>query len=427
MSVFHLVLREVAHRKLNFVLALASVAIAVGSFVGAMTLLKADSVRTNQILAEKQKEVEKAGAELKDAMRKIMKGLGFNIWILPKDQDLSELQLEHTASKTMPEEYAHKLANSRIITINHLLPMITRKIQWPEQNDFSVVVVGTRGEIPLLHRIPKKPIIDHVPAGTMVIGHLVAKKLGVSVGDKVTLLGRQFTITKVYPERGTVDDSTVWINLKEAQELFGLQNLINAILALECNCAAQDRVAEIRAEISSILPGTQVIEVGPPALARAEARKKAAAAAKEALEREKASREQLRRQRESLAAVLVPVVVLASAVWIAFLAFTNVRQRSAEIGILRAIGLRSSQILSLFLGKAAFVGIVGAFVGYAAGFAVGVFFGDLPSTSQTAAVLFAPALLVVAVIMALLLSILGSWIPSLLAARQDPAVVLQNE
>ncbi|HID24727.1 MAG TPA: hypothetical protein EYP14_20330, partial [Planctomycetaceae bacterium] len=269
MSVFHLVLREVAHRKLNFVLALASVAIAVGSFVGAMTLLKADAVCTNRILAEKQKDVEKAGAELKDAMRKIMKGLGFNIWILPKDQDLSELQLEHTASKTMPEQYAHKLANSRIITINHLLPMITRKIQWPEQNGFPVVVVGTRGEIPLMHRIPRKPIIDHVPAGTMVIGHLVHKKLGVSVGDEVTLLGRQFTITKVYPERGTVDDSTVWINLKEAQELFGLQNLINAILALECNCAAQDqdRVAGIRAEITSILPGTQVIEVGPPALA----------------------------------------------------------------------------------------------------------------------------------------------------------------
>jgi len=289
-SILRLVVREILHRKVNFVLALVSVAVAVGALVGAKTLLRADAIRTQQILEEKQKEVEKAGAELQDAMRKIMKGLGFNIWILPKDQDLSELRLEHTASKTMPEEYAHRLANSRIMTINHLLPMITRKIQWPEQGNFTVVVVGTRGEVPLLHRLPKKPIIDHVPEGTMVIGQLVHKKLGLQEGDTVKLLGREFTITKVYPERGTVDDITVWINLKEAQQLFGMQNLINAILALECNCTAQDRVAEVRQEVASILPGTQVIEVGPPALARAEARKKAAESAKAALEREKRTR-----------------------------------------------------------------------------------------------------------------------------------------
>ncbi len=428
MSVLRLVFREILHRKVNFILSLISVGVAVGAFVAALTLLDADAIRTRQILDEKQKEVERAGAELQDAMRKIMKQLGFNIWILPKDQDLAELRLEHTASKTMPEEYAHRLANSDIMTINHLLPMITKKIQWPEQHNFTVVVVGTRGEIPLLHRrARRKPIIEHVPAGTMVIGNLVHEKLGLKVGDKVKLLGKTFKITKVYPPRGTVDDITVWINLKEAQELFGMQNLINAMLALECNCHAKNRVADVRKDVMKILPGTQVIEIGPPALARAEARKKAAQAAKESLEREKKTRRQIREQRERLAAVLVPVAVIASAVWIAFLAFTNVRQRREEIGILRAIGVRSSQILKLFLGRALIVGLVGAVVGYLGGFAVGVLFGDLPATFETARLLFTPALLVAAVGLAVFLSLFGSWVPSLMAARQDPAVVLQNE
>jgi ABC-type antimicrobial peptide transport system permease subunit len=125
--------------------------------------------------------------------------------------------------------------------------------------------------------------------------------------------------------------------------------------------------------------------------------------------------------------VLVPVIIVASAVWIAFLAIMNVRQRRVEIGILRALGLRASQILSLFLGKAAFVGLFGAVVGYAGGLAIGVMWGDLPASSATAAQLFGPLPLLAALAMALVLSLIGSWIPSLVAVRQDPAVILQNE
>ena len=427
MSVFRLILREISHRRLNFLLALASVAIAVGSLVGATTLLEADAIRTNEIMEEKQETIEKAGAELADAMRKIMKGLGFNILILPEGQELAEVHLEGTASKTMPEEYVHRLANSNIVTVNHLLPMVTRKIEWPEMNNRKVILVGTRGEVPIAHRDPKKPLLEHVPAGTMFVGYHVHKQLGLSKDQTVKLLGREFKVTQLYGERGTADDSSIWVNLTEAQEMLGLQNLVNAILALECNCSTVDRLAEVRAEIAGILPGTQVIERGPPALARAEARNKAAAAAKESLEQEKAGRERLRSQRQAFVAVLIPIIIVASAVWIALLAIMNVRQRRTEIGILRALGLRAVQIMSLFLGKAAFVGLFGAVIGYVGGFLVGMILGDLPASSETAAQLFGLVPLLAAVAMALVLSLVGSWIPSLVAVRQDPAVILQNE
>src|SRR5207302_3863549 len=115
-----------------------------------------------------------------------------------------------------------------------------------------------------------------------------------------------------------------------AQQLLGKPNQINGILALECVCAA-DSLDKVRAEIVKVLPETQVIEFQSQTLARAEARQRAAAEASDALAREKLSRARLRQERESFAAVLVPLVVVACALWVAFLALSNVRERRSEI------------------------------------------------------------------------------------------------
>lgn len=447
MNVWRLIVREIRHRKLNFALALLANAAAVACLVGAMTLLRAHEIRTEEILAEQQQssaeaiearqsDVQKAGADLEDSMRKITLELGFNILILPKEQDLNELHAEGTLSATMPEEYVKRLAESKIVSVNHLLPLVMKKVKWDEMNQ-SVVLIGTRGEVPQMHQSAKKPLQDMVPAGNMVVGHQIHKQHGLKKGDKVKLLGKEFTVAELHDERGNVDDSTVWINLVEAQELLGKQNLLNAILALECNCAAKDRVGQIRKDIEGTLPGMQVIERGSTALARAEARNKAKDVAVAALEREKlaaesavqretANRQNLREHRAGLASVLVPLVVGGCALLIGLLAFGNARQRKSEIGILRAIGARSVQILSMFLGKAILVGVAGAIVGYLAGFALGATWGDRLS-GQSASSLFLPGPLLLAIVMAPLLSALACWIPALLAARQDPALVLQED
>ncbi len=425
MTLWRLVWREIVHRKVNFLLGLLSVSVAVGCLVGAVTLLKTDEIRTGQILAQKQNDVKKAGAELEDSMRKIMKGLGFNILILPQDQDLNELHLEGTLSKTMPEAYVDRLAKSTIVTVNHLLPTVVKKLTWPEKN-IPIILQGTRGEVPLLHVDPKKPILDAVPPGKIILGYRIQQQLKLKPGDKVTLLGKDFTYLKAYAERGTADDSTVWIHLSEAQQLLGMQNLIHAILALECHCAG-DRVAVIREDVTKILPGTQVIERGPPALARAEARNQAKVTAEQSLELETANRAKMRQQHENLAAVLVPVVLIGCAIWIGFLAFANVRERRAEIGILRAIGFRSTQILRAFLGKALVIGLVGAVVGIVGGLLVSANLGEVAAGSVGWRQLVDGNTLLVAAGTAILLSGFGSWIPAVLAARQDPAVVLQTE
>ena len=424
MKIWGMIWREIAFRKLNFGLALFSVSAAVACLVGTLTLLQADERRTDRLLAEKEAEVAKAGAGLEDAIRRITKGLGFNVIILPEDQNLNEMHLEGSLSKQMPEEYVHRLAKSKIVTVNHLLPTVMKKLTWPETG-LSVVLYGIRGEVPLQHRDLKKPLLDTVPEGTMNIGHHVSQKLGLREGDETVLLDQKFSVGKVHGERGNIDDGTVWINLAKAQELLGMQNLIHAIQALECHCAG-DRISQIRAEIAGILPGTQVVERGPPALARAEARDRARQSAEDALARAVASRRELRGQREAFAAVLAPLICVGAAVWIGFLMLGNVRERRAEIGILRAIGFRSSQILLLFLGKAVLFGIVGTVLGFVAGALAGASLGEMPAGLASLRDPEAPVHFGLALSLAVALSVFAGWIPALSAARQDPALVLQE-
>ncbi len=268
MTVWRLVIREICHRKLSFLMGVISVTTAVACLIGAQALLQADRVITEHLLAQKQSEValaiaaregvvKQAGADLEDAMRKHMLGLGFNILILPQAQSRSELLLNGMTA-TMPESYVDKLGQSDIVTVNHLLPSVTRRVLWPEQ-DREVILIGTRGEVPIQHRESKKPLLEEVAEGKMVVGYEIGKELGLKVGDTVLFQKQELTISATHPARGSSDDVTVWINLRQAQEVLGMQNLINAILALECECAG-DRISAVRAEIEAILPGTQVIE-----------------------------------------------------------------------------------------------------------------------------------------------------------------------
>ena len=421
MNIWHFVLREIRHRKLNALLTAVSVAVATACLSGALVLLKADAESSEKALAAKQQAVESAGAELQDAMRKIMKGLGFNVVILPKDQDLQEMHLTGMINKTMPEDYVDRLANSNIVTVNHLLPTVTKKLNWPEQNGLPIVLYGTRGEVPIAHRDPKKPLLDAVPRGSMIVGYQIGQKLGLEEGADVALLGKPFKILKTHGERGSIDDSTVWINLREAQEMLGMENLIHAIQALECHCAG-DRISQIRQEIISILPGTQAIERGAPALARAEARDQAKVTAQQSLADEIESRNELRGQRERFAAFMVPLATLGSALLMGLTTLANVRQRRQEIAILGALGLRSRQVLGIFLGKALLIGVVGAIVGLIVGALVGGVLGGFEGGAgvdgATVALSFGLAIGV---------ALLGSWLPALIASRQDAATVLQQD
>jgi len=420
MTILKLAIKEITRRKLNFILSLTSVILAVTVLVGSLTMLRMHDIRTTQIILQKEEETKQRMLELEDDYRKIMKNLGFNLLIIPKDQNLGDLYVEDYASKYMSEEYVDKLSNSKIMSIRHLLPSLQQKIKWPEGRR-TIILIGTRGEVPFVHRDPREPILTAVPKGGAVVGYELSTSMNIKKGDSIRLLGKSFIVEKCNEERGTKDDITIWIDLAEAQLLLEKPGKINAILALKCHCYGND-IAQVRKDIAAILPDVQVIEHGTHVLTRAEARDRAAREVQEALEAEILNRKQMRDEQELFSSILVPLVLLGAGIWIALLFFSNVRERKSEVGILRAIGVRSRHILFLFLNKAVFIGTFGAILGYVFGTIAGVALGGPVITATLDVRTF-----FIALFLALLLSVLAGWIPAYLASQQDPADVLREE
>jgi len=140
-----LILKEISHRKISFFSAVLLSAFALLCLLISIALLNSFDGETKTILTEHQKKSEVIFLEqkekskeilkkLEDDIRKSMKGLGFNIFIFPEGQNLAEVYSKGFASKTMPENYVHKLAETKSLAkINHLLPRLVKKFTWPEQ------------------------------------------------------------------------------------------------------------------------------------------------------------------------------------------------------------------------------------------------------------------------------------------------------
>jgi len=421
--------KEILHRKMNFGLAVLAVVIAVGSFLAALSVLEIHDLHTSELLAHKQAQTQAKMTKLNNEMRKAALKLGFNLLILPKDMNLRDWHTDDYASKYMPEKYVTRLADSGIVTVRHFLPSLQQKIEWPEIKR-TIILVGTRGEVPNLHKDPRKPMVQSVPAGTIVLGYELHQILGLKVGDIVRLMGRKFTLHRCHKQRGSKDDITAWISLHEAQELFDKKGLINAILALKCLCMGSEKIATLREKIGHILPNTQSTEVGSRVVARAEARLKLKKEAKEIVRKEKEHRLHLRSERERFATIIIPLIIVACVIWIGYMGFVNVKDREIEIGILRTLGYRSGQMLTLFLSKSLIIGLSGGLLGCAAGYLSGYCLGMALEGNLTGLInteVFHPVWFVVGLTAAPILTIVAGWIPALFAAQQDPADILRKE
>ena len=420
MSVWQLVIKEIVRRKPNFLSGLVAVALAAAVVAGALKILRLHDLRTDRIIAQKERETRIRMAVLEDDYRKISKLLGFNLLILPDRQRLSDFYADDAVSAYMPESYATRLGEANIFTIRHLLPSLQEKVLWPERKR-TIILIGTRGELPSMFRDGREPIQVAVEKGHAVVGYELARRLGIKPGDRITLFGKLMTVSQCNEERGSRDDISIWIDLAEAQGILGKPGLLNAMLALKCHCAGNE-LANVRRDVAAVLPGVQVIEQGSKVVTRAEARDRAKKEAADALAAEVSSRRRIRDEQERLSSVAAPLALLASGLWVCLVFFTNVRERRSEIGILRALGARASTILSLFLTKALLMGCAGGLAGYALGSSIGLFWERGAGLSFLDWRVF-----LLAFGTAVVLSLAASWAPAFYASQQEPAEVLRQE
>ena len=366
-----------------------------------------------------------------------MRDLGFNLRIVHKNTDLTQLFAKFV-SFDMPESYVNKLAGSPEITkIVHLVATLKQMVEVDGQ---SRLLVGFAPESTQSHIEQKSPMGFQIKPGTVYLGNVAAKKdQGMyQVGDKITVLENEFSVARVLPLDGSENDIAIAMHLKDAQRVLKKPALISEIVALGCKCKTVNRIEEITAQLETVLPDTQVIELRMQAIAREDQRKLVTkynaqqmedykSTRKKIIDEEEAGKATVLNVLEGVTNYVIPLIVLVCVIWIGLLAWSNVRERRAEIGLLRALGRNTSHIIVLFLGKAVLIGVLGGIIGCAVGAGLAI---QLAQTSLFDGSLahFQPAtgILLATVLGAPLLAAMASYLPTLLAIRQDPAVVLMD-
>lgn len=382
MPLSRLILKELVHRRLNALLSVLGILVAVALFVAYLTTAEASHRETTRLTRD----------------------IGFNLRIIPADTDMERFWVDGYSDRTMPEETVQRLAGyDRVfVSFNHLVATLQGKFRFREH---EVILTGLAPAI-VAPAKRNQPMGFAIQPGTVHLGYQVAQQFGVKKGDLLELGSARFTVAQCLVESGTDDDLRVFGELADVQRLLGQPGRINEIKAIDCLCltSEQDPLKVLRAELAKVLPEAKVLQLRTIADARARQRQTAT----------------------KYAAFLTPFLLAAAAAWIGVLAILNVRERKVEIGILRALGYGSAPIAALFLVRAALLGIAGAAGGYLLGSALAVHFGPEIFRVTAKSIRTMPSLLLWAAIAAPAFAALASCLPTMLAVTQDPAETLRE-
>jgi lipoprotein-releasing system permease protein len=123
-------------------------------------------------------------------------------------------------------------------------------------------------------------------------------------------------------------------------------------------------------------------------------------------------------------------VILSVSIGIASVLVVSVVQKRKQIGILRAMGLSRSRVARIFIYQGGLLGLLGSIVGVAMGAGIAeVFTRAATSAGQgpTFPILVNPDLMISAGLIAFATGLIAAALPSIRAARLDPAEAIRNE
>ncbi|MDQ1173430.1 putative ABC transport system permease protein [Microbacterium testaceum] len=127
------------------------------------------------------------------------------------------------------------------------------------------------------------------------------------------------------------------------------------------------------------------------------------------------------------------IALLAASFGIVNTLLMSVQERTREIGLMKAMGMGSGRVFSLFSLEAVFLGLLGSLIGAAVAIAVGTavsaqlgqsLFSDLPGLQLIA---FDPTSILVTTVAIMAIAFLAGSLPAARAARADPVESLRYE
>jgi putative ABC transport system permease protein len=281
-------------------------------------------------------------------------------------------------------------------------------------------------------------------SGVIVASSNFADYYGAAIGDEVEVYGEHFAVVGIYesPSASRMETRTVYMNISDAQMI--TDNVGNA-----------SRIDVYAVDVSYVDGIAQVIEAAYSDLSVTTYKDRLANIEnmQGMYEETLNNAESTLAQTQSIATEEILVAVAATSLIVLFVMLYTVRERTKEIGTLKAIGFSNWNVMSQFMLEGIVISLMAGVVGVAIA-SIGApilssfllphvsLFGGLQSGrpqggftptnlvttgSAATAVSLGPQLILLALGVAVLLGALGSLYPAWRAARTRPAEAMRYE
>lgn len=376
-----LVLRALAHRRGRTVLLLAVLAMA-SSLATALGIV---SYSMGKRVAE---EVRKYGANLviiPESARLDVGSGGLNFGVISEPTYLQQRQVDEAlarsgqkAERSFHLRGALHLKNADIMVegvnfadIRRLFPWWQLKGNWPA-------------------------------AGETVVGNDLATRLGLKLGDTLELAGKRLVRLRIsgIVSSGGEEDGLLFLALPELQQALDLEGQLSLVRLMVT--AGGSSLKTSAAALQTLLPAAKVNEV------RQTSRTSEGLLAKVKL----------------LMFMVTAVVLVSAGSSVAGTMSTTVLERGKEIGLMKAMGGTRWEVMLIFCGEAALLGVFGGVAGYVFGSLIAQF---IARAVFAASAEFVPWFLFVSLGISLFLALLGSLGPMISVFRLDPVRSLRGE
>jgi putative ABC transport system permease protein len=345
--------------------------------------------------------------------------------MLPKDVSLQDYYTADLNAQTLPEEHASRLVLANLEGVEHVSPRLGLPV---DVNGASVTLTGILpqsefeaqtawGGVQLFSNnhagckrakvnqpgstpesLAANRVIQDLREDEVLVGSDGAERAGVKKGDSLTLLGKPFTVAGVLPATGTVDDGRVFAHLHTVQELGDTGPVVNAIEIMGC---CEDVAGDLVGRLQQMFPNTKIVTISQVVQTQVS----------------------VNRTMNRVSFLLFAVLIAIGGASMATAMYANVSERRREVGTLMALGATPGFVIRLFLWKAGLLGIVGGIGGAITGSILAVGLGprmlDIPVDPL-------PQLGLVAVGVAVVVTLLASYLPAQRASTLDPCLCFKE-
>jgi len=295
---------------------------------------------------------------------------------------------------------------------------------------FPMTIIGIEPEA----EAPVSLIAEHIAEGryvepadedSVLIGKGLAEALSLNVGDRLTMVGsdihkqnrqRTMTVIGIY-DIGipSMEKTTSYISLAEAQNLFGLRDQSTEVQITLKKVGTETSIVNA---LTPLLPGYEVESWAKnyPELSNAVGRK------------------------NIVMDIFSVIIVIIAGIGILNLLMMAIYERTREIGLLGAMGLKPRQIATTFILEGALIGFVGVFVGIALGLVtnlglmqVGMDYSQFAGVTDYMALISGKVYPTLGIsklpmrgVIIFVIAALAALIPAMIASRREPSEALHH-